>query len=180
MGWGEGFLKRESWQNPPWKRGLFQLGLKSPPPLQLEEGQKGFVVQGSTLDALFINAATTLFSHLVERITTRGIQPLGDRTVEIAATTPAELLANWLNVLLSLFTRQGMVCTDYEMIELHEEHLEAEVAGEEYNPRCYKLSLLIKRVLAHQSRVEKIGGLWQATVVYEPEAPPEVPVHNAP
>lgn len=175
MGWGESFLRKESWQDPLWKRGLFQLGLKSPPSLQLEEGQKGFVVQGATLEILFTNSATTLFHHLVEKITSKGIQTLDARMVEIAAMTPAELLVNWLNVLLSLFNRQGMVCTEYEVIGLDEQHLEAEVAGEEYNPRSHKLNLLVKRVLAHQSRVQKIGGLWQAAVVYEPEAPAEVP-----
>ncbi|MGH7960806.1 MAG: archease [Candidatus Binatia bacterium] len=178
MGWGEGFSKKESWQNPLWKRGLFQLGLKSPPPLQLEEGQKGFVVQGTTLEALFINAATTLFSHLVEKIPPKGIQSLDDRTVDITATTPTELLVNWLNVLLSLFNRQGMVCAECDVIEIDERHLEAEVAGEAYNSRNHKLNVLIKRVLAHQSRVQKTGGLWQAAVVYEPEVPTEVPTHT--
>jgi len=179
MGWGEGFSRKESWQDPLWKRGLFQLGLKSPPPLQLEEGQKGFVVQGTTLKALFINAVTILFSHLVEKIATKGIKALDDRTVEITADTPAELLVDWLNVLLSLFKRQGMVWTECEEIEIDERHLEAVVAGEEYNPHCYKLNLLITRVLAHQSRVQKTGSLWQAAVVYEPEAPLEAPTHDA-
>lgn len=174
MGWGEGFSRKDSWQEPLWKRGLFQFGLKSSPPLQLEEGQKGFVVQGVTLETLFTNAATTLFHHLVEQITTRGIQTLDARTVEITATTPAELLVSWLNVLLSLFNRQGMVCTQYDILEIDEHHLEAEVAGEEYNPHCHKLNLMIKRVLASQSRVRKISGLWQAAVVYELEAPTEV------
>jgi len=179
MRWNDGFLKQNKWTEPLWKKGPFKFGLKGPPLLSLTEGETGFVVQGVTLELLFTNAATTLFNHLVEKTATKGIKTLDGRTVEVAADTPAELLVNWLNVLLSLCNRQGMVCTECEVIEIDERHLEAMVAGEEYNPHCHKLNLLIKRVLSHQSRVQKTGGLWQAAVVYEPE-PAMKAASNAP
>jgi len=135
--------------------------------MNLEEGEKGFVVQAANLETLFTNAANTLFDHVTERITTKGLKQLDAKTVEVAATTPTELLVNWLNVLLSLFNRQGMVCKQYDLMDTGEQHLEAEVAGEEYNPQCHKLKLLIKRVLADKVRLQKTGGLWQAVVVYE-------------
>lgn len=168
MAWGSQFLRKDQWTKPLWERGRFQSGpQKGSTTMDLAEGEKGFVVQAVNLETLFTNAAATLFNHATEKIATKGLRTLDEKTIEVAATTPTELLVNWLNVLLSLFTRQGMVCNQYDVIEINERHLEAEVGGEEYNPGCHKLRVLIKRVLADRVRLQKSGGLWHAVVVYE-------------
>ena len=166
MAWGSQFLRKDQWTKPLWERGPFKSGPTSAP-LDLQAGEQGFVVQAMNLEALFTNAASTLFSHLTEKIAVKGIKILAGKTVEVAGATPTELLGNWLNVLLSLLARQGMVCTDYDILEIDERHIEVEVEGEEYNARCHKLNMLIKRVPADKVRLEKANGLWRAVVVYE-------------
>lgn len=166
MAWGNQFLRKDQWTKPLWERGPFKPGPTSAP-LELQAGEQGFVVQAVNLEALFTNAASTLFSHLTEKVALRGIKRLDGKTVEVSGTTPTELLVNWLNVLLSLLSRQGMVCTEYDILEIDERHIEVEVEGEEYSARSHKLNKLIKRVLADKVRLQKANGLWQAVVVYE-------------
>lgn len=166
MAWGSQFLRKDQWTKPLWERGPFKPGPISAP-LELQTGEQGFVVQAMNLETLFTNAASTLFSHLTEKIAVKGIKHLDGKTVEVSGTTPTELLVNWLNVLLSLLSRQGMVCTEYDILEIDERHVEVEVEGEEYNARCHKLNMHIKRVLADKVRLQKANGLWHAVVVYE-------------
>jgi SHS2 domain-containing protein len=167
MAWGSQFLRKDQWEKPLWGRGPFRTDFRDEGPFSLLEGEKGFLVKAVNLETLFISAASMLFHHVTEKTTNRGVHALNSRTVEVDATSPAGLLGDWLNVLLVLFHRQGMVCGEYELIDISERHLEAVVSGDEYNPRSHQLHLLIKRVLADKLRLQKTNGFWHAVIVYE-------------
>jgi SHS2 domain-containing protein len=125
----------------------------------------GVRIHGTTLPALFTNAARALYAGMGE------FQTTSDRRlklVELGAETVEDLLHDWLAELLFEFTAHGMLGERFEFARLDTGRLVATVRGA---PVDFAQSLAraeIKAVTYHQLRVEQmLDGTWRATVIFD-------------
>ena len=124
----------------------------------------GFKARGTTLEALFVNAAEALFGALVSLKT---VFLTEQRTVEVTATSLDNLLVSWLNELLYLFDTESLLLRKFHIDSMNDHNLQATVRGEFVDSLRHKIKTGIKAVTYHQVYVEKREGLWESQVILD-------------
>lgn len=114
---------------------------------------------GSTLPELYENAAFALFA--LEGALDAA--PTLQRTVEAQGVDREALLVNWLNELLFLQETQNETYQKFQVLELTERALRAEVSGAKGQP----VSKFIKAVTFHDLKIEQTASGWQVTIVVD-------------
>jgi len=119
---------------------------------------------GASLPELFENAGCALSATLTDR---RYLRRRATREVSLKAFDREALLVDWLNHLLYLFDVDGFVGRDFQVVSLTDEHLEARVTGESFDPARHPSLTGVKAATFHQLSIVPAGDGWQATVVLD-------------
>ena len=119
---------------------------------------------GASLPELFENAGCALSATLTDR---RYLRRRATREVSLKAFDREALLVDWLNHLLYLFDVDGFVGRDFQVVSLTDEHLEARVTGESFDPDRHPSLTGVKAATFHQLSIVPAGDGWQATVVLD-------------
>jgi len=121
----------------------------------------GFKARGTTLEAMFANAAQALFGVLVSP---KNVLVSEQRAVDVSATSLDSLLVSWLNELLYLFETENLLLRRFQIDSMNDQNLHATVEGEFLDPSRHEIKTGIKAATYHQVYVEKRRGIWECQV----------------
>jgi len=140
-------------------------------------GDVGIRAFGKTKKEVFINAAVGMYSLITD------IDLIEERkSVEltIEGFSLESLLVSWLNELIFQFDANGFIGKRVTVSEVTSfvalpsqgdwgevNKLNAVLYGEDFDPEIHESRLLIKAATYHQLRIEKVGGIWVAEVIFD-------------
>ena len=122
-------------------------------------------VVGDSQADLFANSAYTLFDVLVadlDKVDCKEHIPL-----EVEGTDRDDLMVNWMRELLYLYQGSGYLLKDFQIREVKDTIVKAEVAGEKIDPDRHEIKQEIAAIAFHKSRMDKTGNQWTAQVIFE-------------
>lgn len=114
---------------------------------------------GSNLKELFENSAEALASVQCK---IELIEPKEPRFVELKAENVDELMIAWLQQIISLVDTEEMFFSKFDIKEISETQLKAEIWGEPITPE--KGETVVKAVTYYKFKLEKIKEKLKATV----------------
>ena len=127
-------------------------------------GDAGIRAYGNTLDDLFRNAATGMYSLITDL---GGIEEKRDLFIKAKCHSLDGLLVSWLNELIFNFDTYGFIGKTIEITALHDNRLASKLSGEDFDPERHERRLLIKAATYHQLKIEKKGEYWVANVIFD-------------
>lgn len=127
-------------------------------------GDIGLKIYGESLEELFENAATGMFSIIADL---NKVRPEIKRNLYVEGGDLQQLLVNWLSELNFLFCTEGNIFCQFKVRELKENHMQAIARGEVYDPARHNVFTEIKAVTYHQLRIEREGQSWKAQVIFD-------------
>ena len=89
------------------------------------------------------------------------------RKLLLEARSDEELLITWLNELVYLFDIEGLLFKVYDVLSVHDHHLEALARGEVYVEGHHPIKTTVKAATYHQLKIEKQQGVWTAQVIFD-------------
>jgi SHS2 domain-containing protein len=122
-------------------------------------------VVGDSQADLFANSAYTLFDVLVadlDKVDCKEHIPL-----EVEGTDRDDLMVNWMRELLYLYQGSGYLLKEFQIREVKDTIVKAEVAGEKIDPDRHEIKQEIAAIAFHKSRMDKTGNQWTAQVIFE-------------
>jgi len=121
------------------------------------------ITGGSQAD-LLVNSSQALFDVMVdaEKIEIKERLPL-----EVEGADRDELIVNWLRELLYLYQSGGYLLKEFNITEVKDTVVKAEVCGEKIDPDRHEIKQEIATVAEHKSRMQKTGNQWVAQVIFE-------------
>lgn len=139
-------------------------------------GDVGLKAYGAAVDEVFINAAVGMYS-LITNIDL--IEEKKSIDISVERSSIEDLFVSWLNELIFHFDTYGFIGKRIEIessefgVQSLEKHptltykLSAKIYGEDFDSTRHESRLLIKAATYHKLRVEKIGDIWQAEVIFD-------------
>src|SRR5207249_9934347 len=121
-------------------------------------------VFGQTQAELFANSGFALFDLMtdVEKV------QIGDRLpLEVEGVDRDDLMVNWMRELLYLYQGSGYLLKEFQIREVKDTIVKAEVCGEKIDPDRHEIKQEISAVAYHQSRMAKTGNQWTAQLIFE-------------
>jgi SHS2 domain-containing protein len=113
----------------------------------------GIRAWGSTLAESFENAAKGMFAIITNNSKINGI---GEYKIILDADNAEQLLVDWLSELLFLNTAKNLVFGKFKVkLDKEYKHLEATIAGEEYDKKKHGYGTEIKAVTYHMLKIEE-------------------------
>ena len=121
-------------------------------------------IVGNSQADLFANSAYALFDVMteIEKIEIKDRLPL-----EVEGMDRDDLLVNWMRELLYLYQGSGYLLKEFQVREVKDTIVKAEVCGEKIDPDRHEIKQEISAVAYHQSRMAKIGNQWTAQLIFE-------------
>jgi SHS2 domain-containing protein len=127
----------------------------------------GIAAYGKTKREVFINAAKGMFEIIAG----------GNKTlkknfydkIKLEADNPEGLLFAWLNELLYIGETRLVILNKFQIKELSDFQIKAEVEGMKINPPSVKIEKEIKAVTYHRLEIKKVeeSGLWRAQIIFD-------------
>jgi len=109
---------------------------------------------GSSLEEAFENAALAFLEVMTDP---KSVEPKVKRRIKVEGIDLYQLLYNWLEELLTYFDAEGLLFSKVkvERIEKADDHyvLEAEVAGEPFDPERHESRTLVKAATYHMMEI---------------------------
>jgi len=127
-------------------------------------GDAGIRAFGKDLPELFANAATGMYSLMID---TQDIQEKRTLAISSQGSSQEGLLVAFLNELIFHFDTYGFVGKSIAITRLDHTSVTAEISGEEFNPDHHKGKLLIKAATYHKLKIEEKGDYWEAEVIFD-------------
>jgi len=124
----------------------------------------GLRIRAADLDTLFAEAATALFSVIVEDLTT--VEPRRQVAVRLQGDDREYLLFDWLKALLSRFEVDHLLFSRFD-VKLRSDGLSATAWGEPLDRSRHELGHEVKAITYHGLRVERADGEWLAEVIVD-------------
>jgi SHS2 domain-containing protein len=124
----------------------------------------GIEVEAGSLEELFEGAATAMFSLMME-----GYEPGGDlekMKISLSAEDLEGLMFDWLNELLFTSDSKGMMLSNFG-VSIFDTSLEAEFAGEPFDPAKHDTAAEVKAATYHQLTVQEWEGAWYARAILD-------------
>ena len=125
------------------------------------EADIGLEVNGKTLEELFKNAASGLFSLLVDL---KNVKPEVGKKLEI--TGNGELLFNFLNELLYLWDTEGFIPKEFSL-RIENDRLTGNVIGGLFDPLRHTIKKEIKAVTYHEFSLTREKGICKARFILD-------------
>lgn len=121
-------------------------------------------IVGNSQADLFANSAYALFDVMteIEKIEIKDRLPL-----EVEGMDRDDLLVNWMRELLYLYQGSGYLLKEFQIREVKDTIVKAEVCGEKIDPDRHEIKQEISAVVYHQSRMAKTGNQWTAQLIFE-------------
>jgi SHS2 domain-containing protein len=121
-------------------------------------------ITGNSQADLFVNSGLALFDVMadVDKIEVKERLPL-----EVEGADRDELIVNWLRELLYLYQGSAYLLKDFDIREVKDTVVKAEVGGEKLDPDRHEVKQEITAVAYHQSHMQKTGDQWIAQVIFE-------------
>ncbi|HEX9045640.1 MAG TPA: archease [Verrucomicrobiae bacterium] len=125
----------------------------------------GVIVRARDLKELFARAAWGMFSIITDL---NAVKPVQTETLVVTATDREALLVRWLSELnFQHVTRHQLFCR-FEVRELRDDRLVAEVSGEAVAPERHTVYTEIKAVTFHGLRLEEVKQEgWRAAIIFD-------------
>lgn len=125
----------------------------------------GLEVWGRTLPELYANAAEGMCALYFDL---PAVEPRERRTIAVQGHDREEVLVAWLGELLYQIEVEYFLPCRFDILSLDETHLEAEVAGETFDPARHRWRTGIKAATYHNLHIEQDpAGLWTVTVIFD-------------
>ncbi len=121
-------------------------------------------VTGNTQVDLFANSAFALFDVMAD---VDKIEVKERINLEVEGTDRDDLMVNWMRELLYLYQGSGYLLREFNIREVKDTIVKAEVCGEKIDPDRHEVKQEIGAVAFHKSRMEKTGNQWTAQVIFE-------------
>ncbi|MBF8264512.1 MAG: hypothetical protein HW384_376 [Dehalococcoidia bacterium] len=123
----------------------------------------GIIAYGSDLKQAFSNAASGLFSLIVDQ---DSVQDTTERQIEVRANDLESLLVEWLNELIYIFDVENILFKRFEVVEIESGRLTARAYGEKVDPTRHEVKLGVKAATYHMLRIEKNNG-YKLQVIFD-------------
>jgi SHS2 domain-containing protein len=117
----------------------------------------GIEAHGATCAEAFERAASALISIILDPSTVAASER---RTITLHATDFEQMLVRWLNEILYLYDGQGFVAVKFDISQCVPTLLEANVAGEGFDPRKHTPRTDVKAITYHQVAVFEESDGW--------------------
>ena len=140
-------------------------GADAGPPFEVIEhtADVAIIAYGRSLAELFSHAAMGMMHFLIDAASVHLIE---QRTRTVEAEDREGLLINWLNDLLLLLNAEGFVPARFEVRELTDTRLRADVAGEPVDPQRHRFHLDVKAATYHGVEIDR-NALWHARIIFD-------------
>jgi len=127
----------------------------------------GIMAYGKTKREVFINAAKGMFEIIAEE--TKDLKENFYDKIKLEADNLEGLLLAWLNELLYISEIRLVILNKFQIKELSDFQIEAEVEGIKINPSSTKIKREIKAVTYHRLEIkkDKESGLWRAQIIFD-------------
>lgn len=123
----------------------------------------GIIARGRSLEELFANAAAGMMQFLIDP---QAVRAAGRRRMIVEAEDLEGLLVAWLNELLFLLNADAFVPARFEVVEVTDRRLTADVVGEPVEPVRHRFRRDVKAATYHQLHIGK-NDLWHARVIFD-------------
>jgi SHS2 domain-containing protein len=132
--------------------------------LTARQSELAVKIIGSSQADLFANSAYALFDVMtdVEKVEIKDRLPL-----EVEGADRDDLMVNWVRELLYLYQGSGYLLKEFQIHEVKDTLVKAEVRGEKIDPDRHEMKQEILAVAYHQSRMTKTGNQWTAQLIFE-------------
>ncbi len=150
-------------------------------------GDVGLKAYGGAIDEVFINAAVGMYS-LITNINL--IEEKKSIDISVENSSIEELFVSWLNELIFHFDTYGFIGKRISITEITPSltlpprggrlggetnqpasmqvcTLKATISGEDFDVERHERKLLIKAATYHKLRIEKIGDIYEAEVIFD-------------
>ena len=137
-------------------------------------GDVGLKAFGKSINEVFTNAAIGMYSLITNLRTIKKEKTIN---VSIKNDSIEGLLVSWLNELIFHFDAYGFIGKRIVINELILGNdqpaglqacgLKASITGEDFDPKRHESKLLIKAATYHNLRIEKVGNMWEADVIFD-------------
>jgi len=127
----------------------------------------GIAAYGKNKREVFINAAKGMFEIIAGENKTLK-ENFCDK-IKLEADNLEGLLFAWLNELLYISETKLVILNKFEIKDLSNDKIEAEVGGAKINPPSVKIEKEIKAVTYHRLEIikDEKNGLWRAQVIFD-------------
>jgi len=126
-------------------------------------GDVGLKIYGSTLEELFENAASGLYSLITD---ISQIKCIEHKTISLSSDNMESLLVQWLNELVFLFDAYNFIGTEFS-VRLENNNFKAIISGGFFDPDINESRLLVKAATYHDLSLKKSGTGLVATVIFD-------------
>ena len=132
--------------------------------LMTRQSELAVRIVGNSQADLFANSAFALFDVMtdLEKIEVKERLPL-----EVEGADRDDLMVNWMRELLYLYQGSGYLLKEFQIREVKDTLVKADVCGEKIDPDRHDMKKEITAVAYHQSRMEKTGNQWTAQLIFE-------------
>ena len=124
----------------------------------------GIVAYGSSLEEMFANAATGMFTLMADL---DGVRPLEERRIDVEGRDREGLLVRWLTELLYHLDAEEMLFSRFEVDEISDRRLRARAWGEPIDQDRHRLHFGVKAVTRHMLEVRAEDGGYRAQVLFD-------------
>ena len=127
----------------------------------------GLIAYGKNKEEVFINAAKGMFEIIVGG--TKNLKENFYDKIKLEADDLEGLLFAWLNELLYIGETRLVILNKFQIKQLSDFQIKAEVGGMKINPPSVKIKKEIKAVTYHRLEIKKDeeSGLWRAQVIFD-------------
>jgi SHS2 domain-containing protein len=132
--------------------------------LTTRQSELAVKVLGNSQADLFANSAFALFDVMTE---VDSIEIKDRLPLEVEGADRDDLMVNWMRELLYLYQGSGYLLKEFQIREVKDTLVKAEVAGEKIDPDRHEIKQEISAVAYHQSRMAKTGSQWTAQLIFE-------------
>jgi SHS2 domain-containing protein len=126
----------------------------------------GLELEAPDLKAAFELAAASMFDLMCD------LDGVGDGVSRTIRATSREgdlqgLMVRWLTELLFVFASERLLLSNFDVRRLEDGVIEADVAGEPYDPTRHALKSELKAVTYHALAVEQVDDAWFVRVIFD-------------
>ncbi len=126
----------------------------------------GILASGENLATVFEFAARGMFAIIFHNSVPK-TEPKGEYNIKLQASDLEQLLVDWLNELLYVFTTERIVCSTYQIsIDTKSNTLDAKISGEIVSEEEVLGTCEIKAVTYHMLSLKKTKH-WKAQVLFD-------------
>ena len=127
-------------------------------------GDTGVLVRAPNLKVLFERAAAAMLTILTE---VESVEGSTSRRVAVSGTDREDLLVRWLSELNFLHLTERVLFRRFEIQNMNDKHLSAEVWGEAIDEERHTVYTEVKAVTYHGLRIRADDGGWSAQVIFD-------------